>query len=122
MSYQRVLPRDAFNEAKLLKCLGRLALLTLDNPAVRIEHENPEQGFSIDQDQSSGEIFFTNVCVTIHERVVHLRSGLNSRENYPLQFSTEDCGGFVFTETGDWHPDFLEILAPDSMDSLSQPP
>ena len=30
MTYRRVLPRDLFNEAKLLKCLGQLALIIHD--------------------------------------------------------------------------------------------
>ncbi len=30
MTYHRVLPRDAFNEAKLLKCIGKLTLLIED--------------------------------------------------------------------------------------------
>ena len=30
-NYSRVIPRDFFNEAKLLKCMGLLALKVLDN-------------------------------------------------------------------------------------------
>ena len=33
MSYARVIPRDLFNEANLLKCLGKVALILMDRPS-----------------------------------------------------------------------------------------
>lgn len=40
-SYRRVLPRDLFNEAKLLKCLGQLSLMIHDGKCeLRVEHSD----------------------------------------------------------------------------------
>lgn len=32
MTYQREIPRDLFNEANLLKCLGQISLIAHDRP------------------------------------------------------------------------------------------
>lgn len=44
--YQRVIPRDLFNEAKLLKCLGRLSLFIHDGkspPILKVRNRRPDE-------------------------------------------------------------------------------
>lgn len=65
-TYQRVLPRDLFNEAKLLKCLGQLSLLVYEGRLpLLLQHDTEfSQGFLVAQDRSSGDIFVSNLTVT----------------------------------------------------------
>lgn len=83
MSYQRVIPRDLFNEADLLKCLGRLYILTEGHiPKVRILHTG--NAFNIVQDSCDGSIYCGNICVIIGSRIYDHFRPLNSRKPWPL--------------------------------------
>ena len=111
MNYQRVIPRDLFNEASLLKCLGQLALLHHDRPVegLEIEHSEPCEGFQVLQDPSSGAIFCPFVrAVNIRGDSVVLQRPLNSRQDWPLEIELTDRNITVFTSFGAFHPDFLE--------------
>jgi hypothetical protein len=122
-NYNRVMPRDLFNEAKLLKCLGRLLVLHVDerlSDECIIEHVNQGDGFVIGQDSSDGSISCTNVRMwhvmplPDNKRVrsrIYLYTPVNSQEPYPLIFS---IGGFdaeelpVFDDEGNMSPEFYE--------------
>lgn len=82
MNYARVIPRDLFNEANLLKCYGRLAL------EVDLEHDGG--AFDIQQDPASGALHVANVRLVVRGREVPLFRPLNSREPWPLWATTED--------------------------------
>ncbi len=113
MSYTRVIPRDLFNEAKLLKCLGQLALLIHDNNrfGVALEHdEEPDRGFVIEQDRSSGALLCSNLSCYCNGRLIGLRSPYNSKEPYPLTFILEDNEGQVFNPDGTFHVEFIVLL------------
>jgi hypothetical protein len=104
-----------FNEAKLLKCLGRLSLLLHDGKDVRwplrLEHTDPDTGFQIDQDPSSGSIYCVNLKLYLNDAEVPLCSGLNSREAYPLMFTDDEQGeGDVFTDDGEFTQQFTDWL------------
>ena len=61
--YKRVLPRDLFNEAKLLKCLGRLCLL-IEDDMCKLEYDHDDEfaeGFVIGQLQECGGIYPLNL-------------------------------------------------------------
>ena len=61
--YERVVPRDLFNEAILLKCMGKVCLLIEDrmiNLQVRETLPTPVNGFDIRQDLGSGDIRVAN--------------------------------------------------------------
>jgi hypothetical protein len=110
--YNRVIPRDLFNEAKLLKCLGQLALLVHEGRAgkITLKHHAPGSGFLIDQDDSSGGLFCMNlVCRLPNRQVVRLISRYNSRHPYPLDFVIGEyhTTGAVFEEDGSCTRDFL---------------
>lgn len=101
--YHRVLPRDLFNEAKLLKCLGRLCLLIEDQLCkLTYSHDDTDNtGFTIEQMPECGGIYVTNLTFYTargNELVVH--APLNSRRDWPLLF--EHAGGElpVFNDVG----------------------
>lgn len=67
-NYQRVIPRDLFNESKLLKCIGRLILKIHDNdnlPApMTFEHDGSP--FKIVQ-QECGSLTIINLKIFISD-------------------------------------------------------
>ena len=120
MSYFRVLPRDLFNESKLLKCLGRVTLLIHDGFGgdLEFDFEDPEQGFLIDTTED-GDFFCRNLSFYVNSESVFLYSGLNSKENYPLFFdyelteytkTTSFCREYVFDPEGEFTELFKEII------------
>lgn len=118
MSYERVIPRDLFNEAKLLKCLGQLALLLHNYEGrwpVSLHHESPEEGFQIELNQLTGELECTNVVLTmdVSGEIITLGSTYNSKEPYPLNFLSEDeeTSGDVFNDDGTFSADFLKFIS-----------
>jgi hypothetical protein len=128
MNYHRIIPRDLFNEAKLLKCLGQLSLFIhegMDNShnkvpaALQMEYDSRhdnlgnEVGFVVKQNEHDGSIFVTNISLLYHGAEVYLSSPLNSRDNYPLQFNCPEgggCDGRVFDDGGNFSDDFVNFL------------
>lgn len=107
MGYQRVLPRDAFNEGNLLKCIGRFALLRPDLLPEEVDD------FEIDQDPNDGSIF-VGFCMVLRHQCYQLNRPLNSRQPWPLQLrqpwnsSFEDIS--VFNDEGNFSPEMLALL------------
>ena len=132
--YDRELPRDLFNEAKLLKCLGQLSLVIHDGidsrkqptpPGLQLIHNRhfaddglPVRGFVIRQDQATGDIFAANVrCVAgstlTNARELLLYTPVNSRAPYPLvaEIDDDDSDALdVFNDDGSLSADFLWAL------------
>jgi hypothetical protein len=110
--YLRVVPRDLFNEADLLKCLGRL-VLDLDDRrdlAATIAHDGG--AFVVEQDERSGAISVANVVLVAHGFPVRLFRPLNSRASWPLWAEADDEDLRVFTEAGVLSDEFLRFLRP----------
>lgn len=109
-TYLRVVPRDFFNEAKLLKCLGRLELLILDNakPArdFKITSEFDNEAFNIVQDPNSGSISVSNYRVFVNGEELFLSTSLNSKDNYPLIGIYKEQEYYIFNEQGEFMPNF----------------
>ncbi|MFK4706053.1 hypothetical protein ABIC83_002892 [Roseateles asaccharophilus] len=107
MSYKRVIPRDLFNEANLLKCYGRIyiCLEPFAIPGVMLEHVG--QTFDVEQDPSSGNLYVANIHLNVHGTRYRLERPLNSRESWSL-FLTDAQGDEV--ELFDSHGDFTEEL------------
>lgn len=137
--YKRVIPRDLFNEAKLLKCLGQLSLLIHDGQdkdgcrtpeLLSIEYESDvlsvecghcgggvtveNRQFVIEQCASTGNLYCRNVRIYIDGRKnfdVYTNSfGLNSREPYPLIY--DDFGDncdHVFNDDGTFTDSFIDF-------------
>lgn len=112
--YNRVIPRDLFNEANLLKCLGKLVLLTDESSLYNfIEYEHIRNEFEIVQDQYSGDIYCINVNFFLKSEnsFIELFIPLNSREPWPLYYRLEeDIEGKVFTNKGELTKQFMNDL------------
>lgn len=112
MSYKRVLPRDLFNEAKLLKCIGRLFLMHHDgelSDAVKLIHDTSEcEGFDVRFDENNNRLYVNNVFVYINDEFWCHGCSYNSRDNYSLVLEHDEQGAFfIFNEEGRLMPNFL---------------
>lgn len=116
MSYQRVIPRDLFNESKLLKCIGQLALIIHDGVNVprelKLSHDDSDYaGFQIEQNQDSGALYCANIQMTFAGQPIELALPYNSKEPYPLNYVVnDDDDGRVFTDEGKLSHGFLVSL------------
>lgn len=108
--YQRVIPRDLFNESKLLKCMGRLCLLIHDRmiPFVgRVDHDGSPFVIGLIDD---GSLTVTNVKVKVNGKYYRFKTTYNSKSNYPFFLETEDYEDIlVFNESGDFDHEFIEF-------------
>ena len=97
MSYERVIPRDLFNEAKLLKCLGRLVIVAPLHKSITITHDG--KPFDIRQ-SVDGDLYCENVKVsyrygnllmnpTTAPQELNVFNPINSRADWPLLFVAE---------------------------------
>lgn len=101
MSYQRVLPRDLFNEANLLKCIGRLVLLIEDGKLPGWTYKHAGNAFIIEQDESDGSLSVFNILFYFNGGNVHMRRPLNARGPWPLLADGYDeC--YVFDDDGNF--------------------
>lgn len=112
-NYFRVIPRDFFNEAKLLKCLGQLALKVLDHKCldgleILFDDERGDP-FCIVQDDSDGSIYVANYPITINGFQVWFKTTLNSKEAYPLFAEWEYESYTVFNADGEFTDDFKKL-------------
>ncbi len=111
MSYTRVIPRDLFNEAKLLKCMGRLCLNILDNktpvPIKVIEEDECAGGFAIHLSHS-GDLMIVNIRIKIKDTPVTFWTTYNSKANYPFFCGKDETECIeVFTDDGEYTEDFI---------------
>ncbi len=111
--YTRVIPRDLFNEAKLLKCMGRLTLLELDRmlPCKMIIVHDDSKPFDI-QLMEEGSLYIRNIEVFIKEEPAAFifKTTLNSKANYPMFVEHKSCDYRVFNEAGEFDEEFLEFV------------
>lgn len=108
-TYVRVIPRDLFNEASLLKCLGRLWIETERyQPHVSIEHDGGP--FEIEQNENDGSISVSNVRVTIDDIEFRHWRPLNSRQDWPLYIEVGEAEIRVFDDSGELSRDMLELI------------
>lgn len=123
MSYVRVIPRDLFNEANLLKCLGRLYILLegWENRATLEFEPEDMAAFDIVQDENSGAIEVSNITFRIKRargllgQQYALRRPLNSRHTWPLWVEHVDASADfepvpVFTDAGEFTPEMRAFL------------
>lgn len=115
MTYLRVIPRDLFNESKLLKSLGQLCLLIHERLGIRwplrMELDREEEGFVVFQCQNSGNLCCLNLEIVVGGRQVLLASTYNSKKPYPLVFLRDDeSEGDVLTDDGAISQEFAAWL------------
>lgn len=110
MSYIRVIPRDLFNEANLLKCMGRtyINLETANLPHVELHHDG--EAFDIVQSEDDGSLSVANVLLRVRESYYSLSRPLNSREAWPLYLTTANDVLSVFDDAGNFTDELIEFL------------
>ncbi len=108
-NYARVIPRDLFNEAKLLKCIGRLCLLIHQNDVpVEMTSENDGEAFKIVQ-LVDGSLCISNVDICIKGQSHTFATSYNSKANYPLVVITQDDAEYeVFDDNGAYSQEFID--------------
>lgn len=110
-NYERVIPRDLFNEAKLLKSMGRLCLLILDKKTpVEMESEHDGKPFEIALTED-GNLTIRNLNIYINGQVYEFHTTYNSKDNYPLyMIDNEEYVEYeVFDDKGEFSKDFVEF-------------
>lgn len=114
MSYQRVIPRDLFNEANLLKCYGQLYIATEGNPRARFTEEFPDS-FDVVQRADDGFLLIENLPFRIGIYNYNLVRPLNSRESWPLyaeRIGDPDWESIaVFDESGKLTPEMKDLVS-----------
>ena len=127
MTYRRVIPRDLFNEANLLKCYGRLWLCldklrdhkaTLgDEPNGQDPGDHSGGAFVVEQNPDDGSITLANVSFCVDGERLRLARPLNSRDPWPLWVDDEEAGicECVFTDEGELTPEFVAIVKGEPM-------
>lgn len=111
--YTRVIPRDLFNESKLLKCLGQLTLKIHDGKAPGLTVEDEGDEFDVRQEPSDGTLYVANLKFQLHGEEVDFRSRYNSKAAYPLDYhgpGSSDDPTQVFGDEGEFTPEFAAIL------------
>lgn len=110
-TYTRIIPRDLFNEAKLLKCIGRLCLIIGDKMApdnLSFEHEGDK--FNIELNEGDGGIYITNLIFSISDYPVHFQTSMNAKDAYPLYCTDQDDNEYcVFEENGEFTTEFINF-------------
>ena len=109
MTYQRVIPRDLFNEAKLLKCLGKVCLLIHDGLAGKLKFHHQGERFNIEQDKS-GDLYCFNLIFLLELEPVLFTTNYNSREPWPLTAYYFGELYDVFTDDGEFTSEFKELI------------
>ncbi len=110
MAYLRVVPRDLFNEANLLKCYGRLWIL-LDRAGHDAKlDEGCGEAFDIQQDPASGQLTVANLPFTIRGESWNLVRPLNSRGEWPLYAERDDECLSVFDQGGNLSDEFSSLI------------
>ena len=114
-NYIRVIPRDLFNEAKLLKCMGMLTLAADNTPELVVEmtDDSSSDGWDIRQNSDDGSITVHNLTVIFNRVPLNFWTPLNSKAAHPLwaqPFDDPDAEAVeVFTTEGKLSADFKRI-------------
>jgi hypothetical protein len=120
--YQRVIPRDFFNEAKLLKCMGLLSLKIHDckTPCEITIHQD-QRYINETMDTENGEPFdvvlmdcghltVINYPVTVKGVQCTFKTTYNSKSNFPFYCEHDYCDYLVFDEKGNFDDEFLNFV------------
>lgn len=116
MFYQRVIPRDLFNEANLLKCYGRLWLLLeprMEGSRLTVQFTFSGAAFDVEQNPADGSLSIDNVELWIRGVRCSLYRPVNSRSTWPL-YLAYSVGGQddipVFDDDGNLSEEMLKLL------------
>lgn len=101
--YPRVIPRNLFNEASLLKCIGKLVLDIHDGKINFIQFHHDDEPFNIIQ-HDFGHTYIANIdfwSVGGNKARLNFTRPVNSREAWPLYLETDMDSYPVFDDYGD---------------------
>ena len=110
-TYERVIPRDFFNEAKLLKCFGQLSLKILDNKlpeGININISENGKRFLIEL-SDCGSLYIKNYSTEVNGILVRFKSTYNSKSNFPFYCEYNYCDYEVFNDNGEFTSEFIEF-------------
>jgi hypothetical protein len=110
--YTREIPRDFFNEAKLLKCMGLLSVKIEDRmlpPGLDIKIEESGEPFNICMNEDDYRLFVKNYPATINGVSVTFQSAYNSKSPYPFYCQIGEEEIEVFDNNGNFTEDFCNI-------------
>ena len=88
VDYLRILPRDFFNESKLLCCLGRVSVHVHDNKTGKVKITEVFDGkpFSVKQNQDTGNLYVENYRLFIQKEELFVYLPYNCTDTkYPLK-------------------------------------
>ena len=113
INYQRVLPRDLFNESKLLEQIGRICLSIHDSQLTGLSFDYDGSPFDI-QLSDEGSLYISNLEFLDAEGLpVSFMTNYNNRDKNPLlahdREAEEDY--LVFDDRGDFTDRFLKKFA-----------
>ena len=109
-TYLRVLPRDLFNESKLLKNMGQLCLAIHDGiTPVPMNFHHDGEPFNICQNPNDGALYVANLTIWVNRVLVEFTATYNSKKPFTLWARTRNDDYEVFTNEGDFHPDFINF-------------
>lgn len=108
-SHYRVIPRDFFNESKLLKCLGAFTIEMEKYSTLTVEHEH--KPFEIRQMESSELVCF-NYRFFNGEDQLYMFIPYNSKNPYPLYASIDGQDINVFNNLGKFSAEFIKKVKP----------
>jgi hypothetical protein len=109
--YKRVIPRDLFNEAKLLKCFGLLSLKIHDRmlpEGIEVKIWDVDAPFQIKL-LDEGSLWICNYPTELNGEDVIFKTTYNSKANYPLICEYRGGEYRVFNEQGEFDEEFINI-------------
>ena len=110
-NYDRVIPRDLFNEAKLLKCIGQLCLMIHNNTVpVEMSFEREEDGSPFEIGLTDdGSLTIVNLTIFIKNVPCAFHTTHNSKSNFPLYLEHDRAEYLVFDDNGKFDKEFIDI-------------
>lgn len=110
-NYDRVLPRDLFNEAKLLKCIGQLCLKIHDGGSLGVTFDDNNIGSFDIVLLDDGHLYIRNINFYKNGNIPLLfKTTYNSKRNYPLLLDYNDVEYEVFDESGNYTYEYITFI------------
>lgn len=113
MTYHRVAPRDIFNEANFMKCIGKLTLIMHDTGLEGItfnQDDYAEFGLPMGLDEYTGGLVVHGMFVA-HGKFLSIHRPINSREPWPVFIEDDDGDSIgIFTDDGELSEEFKQWL------------
>ncbi len=109
--YNRIAPRDMFNEANMLKCCGKMALLAIDFPCCLTFDENQytSDGLTLSTTED-GDLYVVGHLFFLNDQPLLFTRPMNSRRAWPIVAIIADEYIDIFTDHGDFTDEFKQLI------------